>query len=182
MKKSSLGMSCIDEATPWDACQYAKSNANTFVRACANRVFRPCVLGSTSRAPLSWSLNNQWENPMQTLLPQVLLQCFCADNQALDLSYQCALQSSCHHEASEAQKVQWVHQQNHKLMQIKHALYRSYWCVKERFKGIEWLRRTKSTRSTPPRVQNTWCIRVWHGLNADNSFPKEVLGVVVVPN
>ena len=40
------------EATPWDDCPYAKSNANTFVRASAFRVFQPRVSGSTSRAPL----------------------------------------------------------------------------------------------------------------------------------
>ena len=45
-------MSRIDEAIPWDDCPDAKSNANTFVRARAYRVFRPCVLGSTSGAPL----------------------------------------------------------------------------------------------------------------------------------
>ena len=50
--KSSRGVSRIDEATPWDACPYAKSNANTFVRARAYRVFRPRVSGSTSGAPL----------------------------------------------------------------------------------------------------------------------------------
>ena len=52
MNKSSLGMARIDEAIPWDDCPYAKSNANTFVRARAYRVFRPRVSGSTSGAPL----------------------------------------------------------------------------------------------------------------------------------
>ena len=33
--KSSLGVSRIDEATPWDDCPYVKSNANTFVRVLA---------------------------------------------------------------------------------------------------------------------------------------------------
>ena len=52
--KSSLGMSRINEAIPWVDCPYAKSNANTFVRARARayRVFRPRVSGSTSGAPL----------------------------------------------------------------------------------------------------------------------------------
>ena len=31
--KFSLGVSRIGVATPWDDCPYAKSNANTFVRA-----------------------------------------------------------------------------------------------------------------------------------------------------
>ena len=31
--KTSLGVSGIGVATPWDDCPYAKSNANTFVRA-----------------------------------------------------------------------------------------------------------------------------------------------------
>ena len=39
MNKSSLGMARIDEAIPWDDCPYAKSNANTFVRACVYKVF-----------------------------------------------------------------------------------------------------------------------------------------------
>ena len=50
--KSSRGVSLTDEATPWDACPYALSNANTFIRARAYRVFLPRVLGSTSGASL----------------------------------------------------------------------------------------------------------------------------------
>ena len=49
--KLSLGVSHVDGATPWDDCPYAKGNANTFVRACAYRVFlASCVeinLGAT---------------------------------------------------------------------------------------------------------------------------------------
>jgi len=45
MNKSSLGMSRIDEAIPWDDCPYAKSNANTFVRARAPSV-DPSTLGA----------------------------------------------------------------------------------------------------------------------------------------
>merc|ERR1739842_104437 len=37
--KTSLGVSRIGVATPRDDCPYAKSNANTFVRAHAYRVF-----------------------------------------------------------------------------------------------------------------------------------------------
>ena len=37
--KASLGMARTDEATPWDDCPNAKSNANTFVGARAYRVF-----------------------------------------------------------------------------------------------------------------------------------------------
>ena len=43
--KSSLGMSRKDEAIPWDDCPYAKSNANTFVRARAYRVFLTSCVG-----------------------------------------------------------------------------------------------------------------------------------------
>ena len=43
--KSSLGVSRIGVATPWDDCPYAKSNANTFVRARAYRVFLTSCVG-----------------------------------------------------------------------------------------------------------------------------------------
>ena len=43
--KSSLGVSRIGEATPWDDCPYTKSNANTFVRARALRVFLTSCVG-----------------------------------------------------------------------------------------------------------------------------------------
>ena len=43
--KSSLGVSRVGVATPWDDCQYANSNANTFVRACAYRVFLTSCFG-----------------------------------------------------------------------------------------------------------------------------------------
>ena len=44
--KSSLGVSRMGVATPWDDCPYAKSNANTFVCARAYRVFlTSCDLG-----------------------------------------------------------------------------------------------------------------------------------------
>ena len=43
--KSSLGVFRIGVATPWDDCPYAKSNANTFVRAHAYRVFLTSCVG-----------------------------------------------------------------------------------------------------------------------------------------
>ena len=43
--KSSLGVSHIGVATPWDDCPYAQSNANTFVRARAYRVFLTSCVG-----------------------------------------------------------------------------------------------------------------------------------------
>ena len=43
--KSSLGVSRIGVATLWDDCPYAKSNANTFVRAHAYRVFLTSCVG-----------------------------------------------------------------------------------------------------------------------------------------
>ena len=43
--KSSLGVSCIGVATLWDDCPYTKSNANTFVRARAYRVFLTSCVG-----------------------------------------------------------------------------------------------------------------------------------------
>ena len=43
--KSSLGVPRIGVATPWDDCPYAKSNANTFVRARAYRVFLTLCVG-----------------------------------------------------------------------------------------------------------------------------------------
>ena len=43
--KSSLGVPRIGVATPWDDCPYAKSNANTFVRARAYRVFLTSCVG-----------------------------------------------------------------------------------------------------------------------------------------
>ena len=43
--KSSLGVPRIGAATPWDDCPYAKSNANTFVRARAYRVFLTSCVG-----------------------------------------------------------------------------------------------------------------------------------------
>ena len=45
--KTSLGVSRIGPATPWDDCPYSKSNANTFVRAHAYRVFLTSCVGST---------------------------------------------------------------------------------------------------------------------------------------
>ena len=44
--KSSLGVSHIGVATPWDDFPYAKSNANTFVRARAYRVFLTSCVGN----------------------------------------------------------------------------------------------------------------------------------------
>ena len=38
-----MGCLRIGVATPWDDCPYGKSNANTFVRACAYRVFPDLV-------------------------------------------------------------------------------------------------------------------------------------------
>ena len=43
--KSSLGVPRIGVATPWDDCPYTKSNANTFVRAHAYRVFLTSCVG-----------------------------------------------------------------------------------------------------------------------------------------
>ena len=43
--KTSLGVSRIGVATPRDDCPYAKSNANTFVRARAYRVFLTLCVG-----------------------------------------------------------------------------------------------------------------------------------------
>ena len=43
--KTSLGVSRIGVATPRDDCPYAKSNANTFVRARAYRVFLTSCVG-----------------------------------------------------------------------------------------------------------------------------------------
>ena len=62
--KTSLGVSRIGVATPWDDCPYAKSNANTFVRARAYRVFLTSCVG----------INTRSENPIRTRLPQVMLQ------------------------------------------------------------------------------------------------------------
>ena len=64
--KSSLGVSRIGVATPWDDCPYAKSNVNTFVRAHAYRVFLTSCVGI--------NLHTRSENPIRTRLPQVLLQ------------------------------------------------------------------------------------------------------------
>ena len=44
--KSSLGVSHIGVATPWDDWPYTKSNANTFVRARAYRVFLTSCVGN----------------------------------------------------------------------------------------------------------------------------------------
>ena len=49
---------------PWDDCPYSKGNANTFVRARAFRVFPDLVCQNQPRS----------ENPIHTLLPEVLLQ------------------------------------------------------------------------------------------------------------
>ena len=60
--KSSLGVSRIGVATPWDDCPYAKSNANTFVRARAYRVFLTlCTEGQSGfkRATASESLRTR---------------------------------------------------------------------------------------------------------------------------
>ena len=43
--KTSLGESRIGVVTPWDYCPYTKSNANTFVRACAYRIFLTSCVG-----------------------------------------------------------------------------------------------------------------------------------------
>ena len=43
--KSYLGVSPTEVATPWDDCPSTKSNANTFVRACAYRVFLTSCVG-----------------------------------------------------------------------------------------------------------------------------------------
>ena len=83
--KLSLGVSHVDGATPWDDCPYAKGNANTFVRACAYRVFlASCVeinLGGNPRslqcprsAPLVDPSTPGSENPSGNRLPQVLFQ------------------------------------------------------------------------------------------------------------
>ena len=63
--KTSLGVSRIGVATPRDDCSYAKSNANTFVRARAYRVFLTSCVGI--------NLHTRSENPIRTRLPQVLL-------------------------------------------------------------------------------------------------------------
>ena len=42
-----MGCLCIGVATPWDDCPYGKSNANTFVRAHAYRVFPDLVCRKT---------------------------------------------------------------------------------------------------------------------------------------
>ena len=76
----------IGVATPWDDCPYGKSNANTFVRARAYRVFpdlvcrdqprgHPSGPAAPSGCPLGWSLHTRSKNPIRTRLPQVLLQC-----------------------------------------------------------------------------------------------------------
>ena len=42
-----MGYPRIGVATPWDDCPYGKSNANTFVRACAYMVFPDLVCRKT---------------------------------------------------------------------------------------------------------------------------------------
>ena len=51
-----------DEAIPWDDCPYARSNANTFVRARAYMVFQPRVSGSTLGSPLG-AFRHPWVAP-----------------------------------------------------------------------------------------------------------------------
>ena len=47
--KTSLGVSRIGVATPWDDCPYTKSNANTFVRAHAYTQYVLCGTGYVGR-------------------------------------------------------------------------------------------------------------------------------------
>ena len=59
--KTSLGVSRIGVATPRDDCPYAKSNANTFVRARAYRVFQTSCVGRKTLyelASLKYCYNN----------------------------------------------------------------------------------------------------------------------------
>ena len=75
---SSLGVSRIGVATLWDDCPYTKSNANTFVHACAYRVFLTLCVGIDLGpvvplgCSLGWYLHTRSENPIRTRLPQVL--------------------------------------------------------------------------------------------------------------
>ena len=60
--KSSLGVSHIGVATPWDDCPYAKSNANTFVRARAYRVFLTSCVG-INLGDIPRGLRHPWDVP-----------------------------------------------------------------------------------------------------------------------
>ena len=57
--KTSLGVSRIGVATPWDDCPYAKSNDSTFVRARAYRVLLTSCVGINlgDAAPLGCPLS-----------------------------------------------------------------------------------------------------------------------------
>ena len=60
--KSSLGVSRIDEATPWDDCPYAKSNANTFFSVCAYCVFLTLCVGFNLRG-IPWGMQHPQDAP-----------------------------------------------------------------------------------------------------------------------
>ena len=60
--KTSLGVSCIGVATPWDDCPYAKSNANTFVCAHAYRVFLTSCVG-INLGDIPWGLQHPRDVP-----------------------------------------------------------------------------------------------------------------------
>ena len=60
--KFSLGVSRIGVATPWDDCPYAKSNANTFVRARAYRVFLTSCVG-INLGDIPQGLGHPWDDP-----------------------------------------------------------------------------------------------------------------------
>ena len=60
--KSSLGVPRIGVATPWDDCPYAKSNANTFVRARAYRVFLTSCVG-INLGDIPRGLRHPWDVP-----------------------------------------------------------------------------------------------------------------------
>ena len=61
--KSSLGVSRIGVATPWDDCPYTKSNANTFVRARAYRVFLTSCVG-INLGDISWGQRHPRNVPL----------------------------------------------------------------------------------------------------------------------
>ena len=77
--KTSLGMSRIGVAIPWDDWPYGQSNANTFVRARAYRSFPDLVCRDQPQGvplvePSTLGGKIQRENPIRTRLPQALLQ------------------------------------------------------------------------------------------------------------
>ena len=70
--KTSLGMSGV--ATPRNDCPYAKSNANTLIRACAYRVFLTSCVG-INLGDIPRGLQHPWDVPLvdpSTLGPKTL--------------------------------------------------------------------------------------------------------------